>query len=115
MRHLHETPELPLGAWLRWKRRQRTQTQAEAAAHFGVSQATYSRWEIGEHQPASARYGAVAEYLESDVAAVWAASTRGLDAPTGSPDTIEQVVGQIDLVITELGRHVDQLRALIGG
>ncbi len=69
-----------LGQRLHEERLRRREPEAAAATFFGVSQASYHRWESGQHEPKPQRYRALADYLGTDVADV-ATTIRGESGP----------------------------------
>jgi transcriptional regulator with XRE-family HTH domain len=62
---------IPLGAKLRIERLRRREGQEEAGRRFGVSQATFSKWERGFALPDQERFAVVADYIGATVEEVW--------------------------------------------
>jgi transcriptional regulator with XRE-family HTH domain len=61
------------------------QSQAEAAAELGVSEATMSRWRAGEHVPDPKYLSSLADWLDMDrneLLAVWASEQNARPKPT---------------------------------
>jgi transcriptional regulator with XRE-family HTH domain len=99
---MNETSEVTLGELIRRERTRRGDTKQETAARFGISQASYFRWESGEDRPDDDTFAAIGRYLGRPVDEVWELAHGG-DA---RPDTMEA----IRLEIAALWRMVDTQR-----
>jgi transcriptional regulator with XRE-family HTH domain len=56
--------------------------QVDAAAHFGVAQSSYARWELGDTSPDVRHYARLADYLGVTIGDVWTALNV---APSADP------------------------------
>jgi transcriptional regulator with XRE-family HTH domain len=54
-------------------RKRHQHRQVDAAAHFGVGQSSYARWELGDAVPDVRHYARMADYLGVTIADVWTA------------------------------------------
>lgn len=91
------------GIRLREARQRRGETQAEVAARFGVTQPSYSRWELGQTSPSGQHLDELSRFMgmEPDDFA------RLLQ---GTADPLDAVRAQL----AELQREVAELRAQLG-
>lgn len=104
-------PTIRLGRLLKSARLDRYWTQAEASRHFGVTQATYSRWELGMNAPAVGRLQDVAEFVGTNVESVLAATGRiesSTSASTGS-NSARQHLALIRETVDTLSAQIDSL------
>ncbi len=91
------------GARLREARRRRGETQTDAAARFGVTQPSYSRWELGQSSPSVEQFDALAGFL-------------GM-TPDEFDRLLQGTIDPLDAVraeLAELQREVAELRARLG-
>lgn len=92
-----------LGRRLREERHRRNEPEADAAVFFGISQASYHRWESGQHEPKPARYNELARYLGMTVADV-NALLRGETTTT---------LDELRATVADLQRDVIELRGVL--
>jgi transcriptional regulator with XRE-family HTH domain len=99
---MNEASQVTLGELIRRERTRRGDTKQDTAARFGISQASYFRWESGEDRPDDDTFAAIGRYLGRKVDEVWELAHGG-DA---RPDTMEAM----RLEIAALWRMVDTQR-----
>jgi transcriptional regulator with XRE-family HTH domain len=92
-------------------------TDEEAAAYFGVTQSTFTRWKNGRVVPPLKRAAALAEFMAMDRAEVLALLADS--DPTGPDlmprvDALEAAVRNLDAKLTRLTDVYGALRAELG-
>lgn len=107
MRTSEPTEPGDIGSLLRAERAKRAETQATAAARFGITQPSYGRWEAGRHDPSDEHFDTIASYLGVEVGAVWQAvhgtpadevlsPRENVDALRADIEELYEVIGQAD-------------------
>ncbi|MEO1065356.1 MAG: helix-turn-helix transcriptional regulator [Actinomycetota bacterium] len=94
-----------LGELLRRERRRRGETQAQAAARFGIAQPSYHRWESGENRPDDEKFTQIGGYL-----GISAEEVLRVVHQTELPTSLEQVRDDV----RALQRDVDDLKEALG-
>lgn len=95
-----------LAARLREARRRRDETQTEAAARFGITQPSYSRWELGQSSPSEQHLDALASFLGM--------APDDLDRLLGREADGDDPLEAVRAELAALQREVAELRAHLG-
>lgn len=108
IRNAHD-PGMALGPLIGDQARRRRLSQAEAAAYFGVTQQTFSRWCTGQSRPADEHRTRLAHWLGlslRDYDALWIGASRGQVDTQRRLDALERKIDDLTtLVLNELAQR----------
>lgn len=90
-----------LGERLRRERKRRHETQAEAAARFGVNQSSYHRWEDGTNRPDGTQFPEIGKYIGASLAEI-----HQMVFESAEPSSLALLQEQIE----QLRRDIEDLR-----
>ena len=91
-----------IGGLVRRERLRRQERQVDAAARFGVSQSTYSRWESGAIQPDDRHFAAIGRYVGIGVEDLWEAAHGEGGSAAAAAAAHDALLAQIDALRSEI-------------
>lgn len=101
---------------LRRERRTRGESQRTTAPRFGISQAGYARWELGENKPEPHHYDALASFLGCEVGDIHAMIYDSGEPPEAGAQLGQRVTnleGRLETELRLLREELSDQRRLI--